>query len=285
MGRYVIVADSGSDISPEDAERHGIVIVPMHVTIDGKLIDDGDIPVGNMFERFRELGTMPKTSGPNPGDFATVFDGIHERDPEATVLYLAYSAATTSTFESARIAAEGRDFVVTVDTESASAGQMAIVMRTVRYLEGNPDATRGEVVAFVDDLKPRVHMGFIPGDLEYLRAGGRLSNAAFLGARLLKIKPVVELIGGKLVATMKLRGSMTKAALKMVDTFSRSATRPLDDCKVLLIRSAGLSEGVQRAVEDRLREKGLELVRWVDAHNVVSCHCGPGSFGMVLVQG
>lgn len=50
-------------------------------------------------------------------------------------------------------------------------------------------------------------MAFLPGSLEFLRAGGRLSNAAYMGARILCIKPVVELLEGKLVATKKYRGS------------------------------------------------------------------------------
>ena len=33
MGKYVIVVESGSDVSSEQCERYGIVIVPMHVTI------------------------------------------------------------------------------------------------------------------------------------------------------------------------------------------------------------------------------------------------------------
>lgn len=43
MGKYVIVVESGSDVSPEQCERYGIVIVPMHVTIGSETMDDGSI--------------------------------------------------------------------------------------------------------------------------------------------------------------------------------------------------------------------------------------------------
>ena len=56
----------------------------------------------------------------------------------------------------------------------------------------------------------RVLLGFVPTDLAFLKAGGRLSNVAFLGAHLLKIKPCIEVTGGKFVATKKFRGSMLK---------------------------------------------------------------------------
>ena len=34
------------------------------------------------------------------------------------------------------------------------------------------------------EIAQTVRMGFFPGDLDYLRAGGRVSNAAYLGAKL-----------------------------------------------------------------------------------------------------
>ena len=41
MGKYVIVAESGSDVTPELCERYGIVRVPMHVTIGDETVEDG----------------------------------------------------------------------------------------------------------------------------------------------------------------------------------------------------------------------------------------------------
>lgn len=44
-------------------------------------------------------------------------------------------------------------------------------------------------------------MCFIPDELEYLRAGGRVSNAVALCGKLLGIHPRIELLDGQLVAT------------------------------------------------------------------------------------
>lgn len=38
MGKYVIVVESGSDVTPELCERYGIVRVPMHVTIGDETV-------------------------------------------------------------------------------------------------------------------------------------------------------------------------------------------------------------------------------------------------------
>ncbi len=67
MGKYVIVVESGSDVSPEQCERYGIAIVPMHVTIGSETMDDGSIDPLEIYSRCNELAEMPKTSGCTPG--------------------------------------------------------------------------------------------------------------------------------------------------------------------------------------------------------------------------
>ena len=88
MGKYVIVVESGADVSPELCERHGIVVVPMHVTIGDETVDDGSIDPLEIYSRCNELGQMPKTSGCAPADFEEVYDRIHAEQPDATILHL-----------------------------------------------------------------------------------------------------------------------------------------------------------------------------------------------------
>ena len=74
MGKYVIVVESGSDVTPELCERYGIVRVPMHVTIGDETVEDGSIDPLEIYSRCNEFGVMPKTSGCAPADFAHVYD-------------------------------------------------------------------------------------------------------------------------------------------------------------------------------------------------------------------
>ena len=50
MSKMILVAESGSDITPEMAQENGIVIVPMHVSFGGKTYDDGAFPTTEMFD-------------------------------------------------------------------------------------------------------------------------------------------------------------------------------------------------------------------------------------------
>lgn len=281
MSEYVIVTETGGDIPAEFVERYGIELVPMHVTFGERSLDDGTFPVSDIVAHYEATGELPRTSGCTPQDFARVFDRIHAEKPQAHILYLAYSAVTTCSFESARIAAEGRGYVCAIDTKSVTAGQFLVVTNTARFVEANPSATINEVRSFVEDQVARVHMAFIPGGLEFLRAGGRLSNAAYLGAQLLRIKPQIEILGGKLVATRKLRGSYRRAVMTQVRDFVGGEQQPeLDRERIALITSEGLDEGIMREAEECVRAAGFREVTWIPTGCVIFSHSGPDSFGI-----
>ena len=283
MADYILVTETGSDIHEETARRHGIVVVPMHVNFGEVSRDDDSFPPEELYEYYKTTGKLPQTSGCTPVDFSAAFDRIHEKYPTAKILYLAYSAATTVSYRSAHLAAEGRDYVTMMDTKSVSCALRLVVTNVARMMEVNPDATEDEVKAFVESQVRRIRFAFIPGDLEYLRAGGRLSNVAFLGATLLRIKPTVEVLDGKLVATKKRRGAMVKCVGQLVEDF---VTRePLDLSRVNLTYTVGNAPDpiIRALVEKILRDYGAQEIEWVKSGCVIASHSGPGAFGIAAV--
>ena len=281
MPKIVITAETGCDVAPAEAAELGVVLVPMHVTVGEKTIDDGELTSAEMLERCRQLGVLPKTSGCTPHDFQVVFDRIHAEDPEAQILHVAYSAVTTCSLASAEAAAEGRDYVATLDTRHVTIGQGLVVRELATWLAAHPEATLDEARAHAEGVAARTRMAFLPGDLGYLRAGGRLSNVAFLGATLLKIKPVVELVDGRLVATKKLRGSMSSAAVALVDYLA--LREEFDPARIVFVKSPGLPEQVAQTVEGHARDLGFERAEWHETGNVITSHCGPGALGVAFL--
>ena len=126
----------------------------------------------------------------------------------------------------------------------------------------------------------RVLLGFVPTDLAFLKAGGRLSNVAFLGAHLLKIKPCIEVSGGKFVATKKFRGSMLKCARAFIDHMV--AKGEIDYSHIGLAYSVGLSKELRDDMEVYAHDLGFKDVTWTQVGGVISSHCGPTAFGAVL---
>lgn len=280
MPEYVLVAETGSDIHQDTAERHGITVVPMHVNMEGASLDDDSFPTEELFESYRRTGTLPKTSACSPQDFVDAFDRIHAERPHAHIVYLAYSAVTTASFKSGTIAAEDRDYVTCIDTRFVSAAQRLIVTNTARMIEARPTVTLPEIEGFVADQSARCRFVFIPGDLDYLRAGGRLSNVGYLGAQLLRIRPTVEVINGKLVATKKRRGSMLRCIQRTVeDVVTREA---MDLSRVTFTYTSGAApDPLVRALTERIVvAHGAQEIEWVKSGCVIAAHSGPGSFAI-----
>lgn len=279
MNNIILVAETGSDITKDIAKEMGIFLVPMHVTMGDNTYDDGTFPVEKICEYYNNTNKIPKTSGSSPQDFEKVFDDIHRLYPDKQILHLAYSAVTTCSYQSALIAAEHRDYVTSFDTKNVSVGQAAVVIQTAKYLKENPDVTMEELLKEVSRISDNTKMCFVPAELEYLRAGGRVSNAVFIGGKILRIHPSIEIENGYLVAKKKYRGKMESIIPKLIEEYSND--KNLDKKEVYLLWSIGLSESIRKLAEDKVKEMGFEKVTWMQTGCVITTHGGPGSFGIV----
>ncbi len=278
MKPILLTAESGSDMTPVIAKKYGVTIVPLHVSFGGETRDDGSFPTTEMFAHYAKTRELPHTSACTPHDFETVFERLQTEHPGQPILHLAYSAVTTCSMQNAVIASQERENITIVDTKHVSAAQSAVIIAVAQYIRDNPDTTVQQAAEKAKEIAETVRMGFFPGDLDYLRAGGRVSNAAYLGAKLLSLHPLIEILNGKLMSTRKYRGNMAKVVLKLMDDY----TADLDPAKPLyLIYGAGLDEQIKRDAERIAADKGFAQVSWVQTGCVIAAHSGPGSFGIV----
>lgn len=282
MDKIVITAESGSDISPKKAGQYGIFIVPMHVTMGNEDLDDGSFPPEEVCSYYEKYGEIPKTSGSTPEDFNKVFDEIHEKWPDAKILHLAYSAVTTVSFSSAKIAAQEREYVTVLDTKQVSAGQLAVVTKVAEEIVKHPEWTIDKAVEYAENLSNKMHTCFIPQDLKYLRAGGRCSNAAYLGGQILSLHPCVEIQNGKLIATKKYRGSLRRVVPKLIHEYS--VRHQLEKNHIWLLWSVGLSDDIKKIAEETVSMCGFKSFEWVQTGCVITTHGGPGCFGMAAIR-
>ena len=125
MKNYVIVTDSGSDLSESERKRLGIVSLPLSVAIGGEERADYDFSTDEFYKTMRS-GAVAKTSAVNYQGFLDRFRGIASRGYDA--LYLGLSSAISSTYSSAKAAADRikkempERSILTLDSKCASGG-------------------------------------------------------------------------------------------------------------------------------------------------------------------
>ena len=172
MGKIILVAESGSDVSKELRERYGIRIAPMHVIFGDVTKDDGTFSPSEVIDYYRKTKKIPSTSGAMEYDFSKVFEEILASEPDASVLHIAYSAVTTCSYDCARRAAEEFPQMPfsQVDTGMFSYGHYSVVIRTAQMLEDHPEWTLEDARKAAQDLVDHSCMSFVPDGFEFLRA-------------------------------------------------------------------------------------------------------------------
>lgn len=277
----ILVAESGSDLPKELAEKYGIIILPMHVMFNQHNYDDGTFPISQMIEYYDQTKHIPTTSATNVGEYMEAFHSIHKKYPHKIILHLCYSAVTTATYQNAIIASEGLEYVCHIDTQFVSGGQAMILIKTAKYIQTHPDADLNTVKNYVNHIISKTHMFFLPHQLDFLKAGGRVSNVAYLGANILRLKPMIEIKDGKLVATKKYRGkNMKKICLRMVDDLLDTYDYDIED--IILLYSYGLDEEILTEIQDIVTDLGFQNIYPIETGGVITSHSGPGGFGIVF---
>lgn len=280
--KVILVAETGSDVSEKLAEELGIILVPMHVSMGGQSLDDGAFPPEDVCAYYDQTGKVPTTSGSTVYDFEKVYERIFTENPDARVLHLAYSAVTTCSYHSSELAVEGKSYqhnVRLVDTKHVSVGQCAVVVAVSRWLEEHPESTLDEAAEAAQAIAQNTKMCFLPKNLDYLRAGGRCSNAVALVGNLLNLHPCIEIIDGRLLAGKKYRGSLARVAPALLRDFSQRHELKKDH--IYFIQTPYMEENVRTVLDAEAKAMGFEQITWVKTGCVITCHGGPGAFGIV----
>lgn len=283
LTEIVILTESGGDIPKDIEKEYGIVVLPMHVIMSGKDYEDGSFPIEQIGEYYKQTGNIPTTSATNIGQYMEAYDDIHNKYPNKIILHLCYSAITTATYQNSIAASENRDYVIHIDTKAVSGGQAFIVYRVAQYIRENPDDSIANLEKYISELITKVHMSFIPGNLDFLKAGGRVSNVAYLGANILGLKPVIDIVDGKLIGTRKFRGRDFERLCKKLVKENTEKFSP-DYSELFLISNYGLSEETLDNISAYSESLGFKKIRWLKAGGVITTHSGPGCFGVVFSE-
>ncbi len=204
--RIVVITDSGTDTPADFVAAHDIRVVPLRINYsDGSTYENGvDITAEEVVERFAE--EIPTTSLPSPMKIRETFERA-KRDGYKGAVVVTISSGLSATFETiGMVARQMEDFpVVMVDTKSIGIAAGFVVMEAVRQIEaGMPLESLGSVLAAVSE---RVRVFFSVQKLDFLRKGGRISEAVYRVGSVLNIKPVLTCSPeGKYVIEKKARG-------------------------------------------------------------------------------
>lgn len=277
-----ITADSTCDLSPELVHRYGVGIMPLAVILGDKMFRDGvDITPQDIFGYVSANGVLPKSSAPSVEEYAEFF-AQQLANCDAVVHYNISSKASSS-YENAASAAKDKCFknkVFVVDSHALSTGQGLLVLKACDLVkEGYSPKDIAEITA---NLRGKVNTSFVPDALDYLHKGGRCSLASLMGAKVLKLHPMIDMKEGKLYAKKKYMGGLERCLKNYVAELAADYPN-YDKTRCFITHSCCEPEVVEKV---RVQVKELfhfdEILETV-AGCVVTTHCGKNTLGVLFI--
>jgi DegV family protein with EDD domain len=278
--RVAVVTDSTAFLAPGVVDDYDIRIVPLRVSLGSQeRIDGVDVAPDDVAAALRERVTVT-TSRPAPAEFAAVFKEC--LDAGATrVVSIHLAAALSGTWESAALAAQDFDHGVVrvVDSRSTAAALGFAVLAAAQAARDGSSAA--QVQGAATEVVDRTRTLFCVDTIEYLRRGGRIGTAAGLLATSLSIKPILQMVEGRIVALEKVRTS-TKAIARLVQLTVESAGEGRVDLAVHHLAARDRAQQVAAQLRAAVPQIGELYVAEIGP--VIGAHLGPGVIGTVVVR-
>ena len=280
MSNIRITCDSTCDLTASLYETYRAQPVPLGVSLGDDFRRDGvDIKPQDIYDYAASTGSLPKTSAISVGEYEELFRSLTAQgDP---VIHINLSSELSASHQNARLAAESVGNVYVVDSRnlSSGSGHLVLLARELADEGKSPE----EIVAALEEARAKLDVSFVLQTLEYLHMGGRCSGVAAFGANLMKLRPEIEVIGGKMQVGHKYRGTMEKTILAYIR--GRLEGRTDIDCHRIFITHSGVPQDIEDKAVALVKElQPFREVIVTSAGCTISSHCGPNCLGVLFLR-
>lgn len=270
-----IMVDSASDCRKE-ANLYDL-FVPLAINIDGtEYLDGVDIDSDKFYNLLLNADEFPTTSQPATQTFVDIFEQVKADGDE--LIYFPISSELSGTYQGAVLARTMVDYNKIHIVDSLGATHMIGLLAQVANEMRANGATAEEIVEKCEDLKKKIKVFAGVDTLEYLRKGGRLSNASAIVGELAKVKSIVEVADGKVEAIGKCLGKnramqflLNKVSEYEIDEsypFYSLYTYGTENCEYM---------------EEKLNDAGYKITERRQVGSTIGTHVGPGVYAVLFV--
>ena len=283
MSKVIVVTDSNSGITPDDAKKLGVEVIPMPFYIDEKMYYENiDLTQEQFYEKLTAGGDI-KTSMPLVGDVTDKWDEFLKENDE--IVYIPMSSGLSSSCETAYMLSQDYDGKVqVVNNQRISVTMRQSVIDAKNLAEAGKNAA--EIKQILEDAKFESSIYIMVDTLNYLKKGGRITPAAAALGTLLKLKPVLQIQGEKLDAFSKVRGwkAAKRTMLKAIEKDLEERFSEVREDMVLGMAYTCSKEEAQEWKQE-IAEKfpEYEIVEGPLSLSV-ACHIGPGAMAVTCMK-
>lgn len=270
-----VFVDSGSSIKPDEALKYNVELIPLKILLGEKEYLDGvDLSMDLFYDKLINENLFPKTSLPTLTDLEDRVNSYTSNGDDVIILTL--SSKISGTFNAIKLLFEDNDRVKVIDSCLAVGGMRLLVDEINRHRNESVEA----ICKYVNELIPRIQIMAIPETLNYLLKGGRLSKTEWLVGSILKIKPIIGFVDGKVKVHTK------RIGLKSGMLYIAEALEKLEyDENYDIIASYTYNRNNLDTLISYTDDKYKKQIKVYDNLDpAVACHWGPNAFGYIFVS-
>lgn len=284
--KVILSADSTCDMGQALKDRYQVSYYPFHIILDEKDYQDNvDITVKEIFAAYYSRKALPRTAAINMGEYLDYFQGWVQEGYD--VIHLNLGGAISSAHKNCVLAARelqesgapGR--VYPIDSFSLSTGIALQVIDTGDMIAAGLPAQ--EIAEKLKANRSHVHASFILDTLDFMRAGGRCSTLAAVGANLLSLKPCIEVDNsdGSMHVGKKYRGSLRKVLPAYVK--DKLAQYPKIKKDHIFITYSSIEPELEQLVREAIQSAmDFGEIHATKASCTIASHCGPNTLGILF---
>ena len=283
--KIAVVTDSNSGITQAQAKEMGVAVLPMPFMIDGETYyEDITLTREQFYQRLKDNADIA-TSQPTPDSILKMWDKLLKEYDQ--IIHIPMSSGLSGSCSTAMMLAgedeyEGKVFVV--DNRRISVTQYQSVKDAQMLAAMGMDGT--QIKKRLEETADSVI--FITVDtLKYLKKGGRITPAAAALGTLLKIKPVLIILGEKLDSFAKAR-TMKQAKTMMMNAIQKELDGRLHDsecrnCHLAIAHTDNEEAALEfkKEVEERFPNADVYMA---PLSLSIACHIGPGSLAVTATR-
>lgn len=284
--KIAVVTDSNSGITQAQAKEMGITVLPMPFMIDGETYyEDITLTQEQFYQRLKDNSDI-STSQPTPDSIMKLWDELLKEYDQ--IVHIPMSAGLSGSCATAMMLAgedeyEGNVFVV--DNHRISVIQYQSVKDAMMLADMGMDGA--QIKKRLEETAADSVIFVTVDTLKYLKKGGRITPAAAALGTLLRIKPVLIILGEKLDSFAKAR-TMKQAKTLMMNVIQKELDERLHDseckdCHLAIAHSDNEEAALEfkKEVEERFPDADIYLA---PLSLSIACHIGPGSLALTATR-
>lgn len=277
MARVAVVTDSTAALPTALVEKYDVTVVPLQVVLGNRVGAEGVNVTSADVAAALTARSAVSTSRPSPQAFVDAYQQLAD-DGATEIVSVHISAGLSGTLDAARLAcADAAVPVSVVDSRSTAMGLGFPVLAAAEAAVGASSAT--DVVAAADAAMQQTRVLFYVDSLDALRRGGRIGQVAAVVGGALMVKPLLQVVDGRIALLEKVR-TASKALARLEDVVAAEAGDAPVDLAIHHLAAPQRAEDMAERLRSRL--PGVQTCHVSEVGAAVGAHVGVGLLGVVL---